>query len=184
MNPLALLMLAQGSTHGMGQPFYGSQTSDLKGLTDALAAYKQFAPTEVNEADKGDSQKQSPIDRIKAAFQSLKDMHQPDASVANNAPADSPYYGPLGANPNAQFYGPLGAPAPQAPSQAPAPAPSAGVPMPQPRPADAPQAPSPMMSLFQRSAALQQDPLTGDYIDPTAAAKANAQPGIFSKLFA
>jgi hypothetical protein len=173
MNPILQLLL--GSTLSRyGQPFQGNQTSDLKGLTDALAAYKQAAGPD--DSDKSQMGPLTGMDRIKAAFDSLKDMHKgPDQTAANTAvlPAN-------GASPfdNAQWpYGPVGAPSQ---SMASGPSTPGGVPMPQPRPADAPQA-SPMMSLFQRSAAMQQDPLTGDYIDPAAAAK--AQPNIFHGLF-
>lgn len=45
-----------------------------------------------------------------------------------------------------------------------------GVPMPQPRPAEAPQE----MGFFQRNAAMMQDPVMGGFIDPGAAAQAQA----------
>lgn len=59
-----------------------------------------------------------------------------------------------------------------------------GVPMPQPRPQMAQQAPPPMpqprpasapqeMGFFQRNAAMMTDPVTGMFIDPAGAAKAN-----------
>jgi hypothetical protein len=47
------------------------------------------------------------------------------------------------------------------------------IPMPQPRPAEAP---SPM-GFFQRNAYLQKDQESGEYLDPTFAAKANASSG-------
>jgi hypothetical protein len=51
----------------------------------------------------------------------------------------------------------------------------APMPMPQPRPAQAPQAqPSSPMGFFQRNAAMMQDPVTGGFIDPQAAAQAQA----------
>jgi hypothetical protein len=52
----------------------------------------------------------------------------------------------------------------------------APMPMPQPRPAQAPQAPQPSspMGFFQRNAAMMQDPVTGGFIDPRAAAQAQA----------
>jgi hypothetical protein len=55
---------------------------------------------------------------------------------------------------------------------------TAAVPMPQPRPAaaDAP-APTAPMTWFQRNAAMMRDPITGQFIDPAAAARAQAQQG-------
>jgi hypothetical protein len=180
MNPLMLLLGAQNVTHGIGQP-QGYGTDDLRGLTDALAAYKKTAGEDKSD-DK--SPTQSPIDRIKAAFDSLKDMHKgPDQTPENTAMlagpnSPSPFdtmqwpYGPVGAPSQAQGASPPAAP--QGPS---------GVPMPQPRPEGAPPPPDqgPMMSFFQRNTALQRDPVTGEYIDPASAAKAN--PGVFHGLF-
>lgn len=185
MNPILRLLMGTAYSRGVGERFGGSQTSDLKSLTDTYASLKAGNdPFKGNGAydafraaagpDKPDSTPaQSPMDRIKAAFDSLKDMHKgPDQTPANIGVL------PQGASPfdNAQWpYGPVGAPSQtQAQPQ---------TPMPMARPAEAPQADTsnPMMSLFQRSAAMQQDPLTGSYIDPAAAAK--ARPGIFQGLF-
>lgn len=67
----------------------------------------------------------------------------------------------------------------QAPAYAP-PDPNRGnmtVPVPQPRPAAAPQAPAPQpeMGFFQRNAAMMRDPVTGMFIDPSGAARAQQQ---------
>lgn len=197
MNPILRMLMSSTWAKGVGERFGGSQTSDLKSLTDALASYKQASAAGDQFSDKNgtnpsqpQAQDQSPMDRIKAAFDSLKDMHKgPNQTDANTAALASPQPSPFD---NAQWpYGPQGSPSnaqdsaspldtaqwPSGPAGAPS-----SVPMPQPRPADAPQS-SPMMSLFQRSAAMQQDPNGGGYIDPEAAAKANAQPGIFHSLF-
>jgi hypothetical protein len=48
-------------------------------------------------------------------------------------------------------------------------------PMPAPAPVAAAPQPDPGMSWFQRNAAMAQDPLTGQFIDPTNAATAKAQ---------
>jgi hypothetical protein len=192
---------------GVGDRFGGSETSDLKSLTDALAAYKNGVASGDQFSDKNKSEDNSPMgpltpmDRIKAAFDSLKDMHKgPDQTPQNTAMLA----GPNSPSPfdNAQWpQGPQGAP-----SQA-----QASVPMPQARPPGAPLSEgeangiydsfenspagqrmrastnamdaqqNPMMSLFQRSAAMQRDPQTGEFIDPASAAK--AQPGIFHGLF-
>jgi hypothetical protein len=184
MNPILQLLMGTTMSKGIGDRFGGNQTSDLKNLTDAYAqslgpnsAYASFRQAAGPEStDKPPAQ--SPMDRIKAAFDSLKDMHKgPDQTAANTGVLPQ-----NGASPfdNAQWpYGPVGAPS-QAQASVPQQTPSQGVPMPMARPADAPQA-NPMMSLFQRSAAMQQDPLTGSYIDPASAAK--AQPNIFQGLF-
>lgn len=145
------------------------------GPEGAMASFDNAAKTIAKPDSPGTSPTQSPMDRIKAAFDSLKDMHKdPNQTQANTGVLPS-----NGASPfdNAQWpYGPVGAPSSQPPAQA-------SVPMPMARPAEAPQADAgnPMMSLFQRSAAMQQDPLTGGYIDPSAAAKAS--PGVFHGLF-
>lgn len=80
---------------------------------------------------------------------------------------------------------PTNAPAPAPAPAAPAPAPQAAtVPMPAARPAAAPAAPDPM-SWFQRNAALMTDPAGGGFIDPQAAARANAQvrgPDLIAKM--
>lgn len=198
MNPLIRLLMTSAWGKGVGDRFGGSQTSDFKNLTDAYKSYKDAAASGDQFSDKpspldtaqwphgpvgapsGDSDKSpmgplTPMDRIKAAFDSLKDMHKPEMpTLAQSLPQD-------GSSPfdNAQWpYGPVGAPS-QAQAQGGA---GAGVPMPRPRPAEAQQADQgPMMSLFQRSAALQKDPLTGEFIDPINAAK--AQPNIFKGLF-
>jgi hypothetical protein len=65
---------------------------------------------------------------------------------------------------------PLPAPRPQAAPSAPAAQP---VPMPQPRPAEAPQQ-APGMSFWQRNAAMMRDPITGSFLDPAAAQRADA----------
>lgn len=130
---------------------------------DAVKAGDQFSTT----ADDGKSE-DKPMDRIKAAFDSLKNLHK---SPDEQRPDFESFNWP---------QGPIGAPST---SMASAPT---SVPMPLPRPAEAPmqqpvEQPGPLMSLFQRSAAMQRDPSTGDFIDPAAAAK--AQPGIFHGLF-
>lgn len=179
MNPIMRLLLGSAMGSGFGDRFSKNQTSDLKNLTDALAAYKQNAGPDSDKAPA-----QSPIDRIKAAFAELKDMHKgPDQTDSNTAVLP-----PGGASPFDTMhwpYGPVGAPATPMAANAPVPqAPQPSVPMPQPRPMDAPQADAnPMMSFFQRNAALQKDPLSGDYIDPASASRAQAQPGILSHLF-
>jgi len=183
MNPLLRMIGMYGWGKGIGERYGGSETSDLKSLTDALAAYKRGAASGDqflnNKSEDNSPPQQSPMDRIKAAFESLKDMHKGPNQTPENI---SMLAGPNSPSPfdNAHWpQGPVGAP-----SQAQAPMPQS-LPMPQPRPAEAPQPQpeNPMMSLFQRSAAMERDPLTGEFIDPQAGAKANAQPGIFHSLF-
>lgn len=85
-----------------------------------------------------------------------------DAMAGHSAPA-----GPMAAPPRPQ----MAQPQPQA----------APMPMPQPRPQQAPQE----MGFFQRNAAMMQDPLTGMFIDPGAAAQAQASSGaIIPKMLA
>jgi hypothetical protein len=67
---------------------------------------------------------------------------------------------------------PAAAPNPVAPAVSQAPS----VPTPMPRPDAAPQAP-PDMSFFQRNTAMMRDPVTGAFIDPTAAAQAQQVTG-------
>ena len=50
-------------------------------------------------------------------------------------------------------------------------------PMPQPRPAEAPQSQPQDMGFFARNTAMMSDPVTGQFIDPAAAARAQAQMG-------
>jgi hypothetical protein len=71
---------------------------------------------------------------------------------------------------------------PQAiPPAASAPAPVT-MPMPAPRPPEAPQA-SPEMGFFERNSAMMQDPSSGSFIDPEAAARAQASgPDVIQKL--
>jgi hypothetical protein len=54
----------------------------------------------------------------------------------------------------------------------------APVPMPQPRPAQAPQE----MNFFQRNAAMMHDPVTGMFIDPSAASQAQNSGNIIQKM--
>jgi len=98
---------------------------------------------------------QTPMDHIRNGFDQFGMPMIPDS----NAPAASPFD-------NAQWpAGPVGAPSQAQASTA--------------RPPEADQ--NPIMGLFQRSVALQKDPLTGEFIDPAAAAK--ARPNIFHGLF-
>jgi len=55
------------------------------------------------------------------------------------------------------------------------------VPMPRARPEQSPVS-EPEMGFFARNAAMMRDPLTGDFIDPTAAAKAVRGPDLISKM--
>lgn len=135
---------------------------------------------EQDTADYQSSKHSAPIDRIKAAFEALKDMHK-GSNQTETAFTAPPSSGPSPFD-NAQWpYGPSGAPTDppkpllmQAQAQAP-------VPMPAPRPSIPQDSPA-AMGFFQRNAALQRDPLTGDYLDPAAASKADA--GVFKGLFA
>lgn len=171
MNPILRMLMTSAWSKGVGDRFDGALTSDFKNLTDAYAAYKHNAG-----ADSDKAPQQSPIDRIKAAFDQLKDMHKgPDQTPANMAALASSNQ-PFDFESAHWPVGPVGAPSQSMASAPPPP----GVPMPRPRPPEAPQE-SPMMSLFQRSAAMQQDPNGGGYIDPATAAK--AQPNIFHGLF-
>lgn len=70
----------------------------------------------------------------------------------------SPYYGPL----NGMDQPPMAAAMAQAPT-----------PMPMPRPPEAPQQEAPI-SWWMKNAMMQQDPTTGQYLDPEMAAKAMA----------
>lgn len=175
MNPIMRLLLGSVIGTGFGDQFSKNQPSDLKSLTDALAAYKNAAGP-----DGGNTPAQSPMDRIKAAFDDLKNMHKgPDQTASNTGVL------PSGASPfdTSQWpYGPVGAPSQAQASVPQQPQMPSGIPMPMPRPAEAPQADAnPMMSFFQRNTALMKDPISGEYIDPAAAAKAS--PGIFHGLF-
>jgi hypothetical protein len=168
MNPLQLLMLALQSK-GLADPFSGSHSDDLVALTKELKA--------AQENKKGGT---NPLDRLKDAFSQLKDMHKDDpAAIGDSTSGASPFD-------NAQWpYGPVGAPS-QAQASAPAPAPQAPapVPMPAPRPAAAAQAPAsnPFADFFARNTAMMKDPVTGEFIDPQAAAKYGGS-GILNGLF-
>jgi hypothetical protein len=167
MNPLQLLMLALQSK-GFADPFSGSHSDDLVALTKELKA--------AQDNKKG----MQPLDRLKDAFSQLKDMHKDDPALAQANPLGSSNSGPSPFD-NAQWpYGPVGAPS-QAQASAPAPAP---VPMPAPRPAAAAQAPAsnPFADFFARNTAMMKDPVTGEFIDPQAAAKYGGS-GILNGLF-
>jgi hypothetical protein len=145
---------------GVGDQFDGGTGGDLGSLTAALKAEK-------------DKKAGQPLDRLKDAFSQLKDMHKADPPPFDFESAHWPY-GPIGA-PSQSMASAV--PMPQArPPQAPS-----AVPMPMARPADAPQAQSPLAQFFARNTAMQQDPSSGEYIDPAAAAKAG--PGILNGLF-
>lgn len=93
---------------------------------------------------------------------------------ASNGPG-LPSYSANGPSPldNAQWpFGPIGAPTRSA---------SPAVPTPSPRPAEAPQS-EPDMSFWQRNAAMMRDPSSGDFIDPTTAAKAVRGPDLINKM--
>jgi hypothetical protein len=187
MNPILRILASYGYMKGVGDRFGGSNAmDDFRSLSDE---YGRLRDERLKREAEGKSE---PMDRIKAAFDQLKDMHKSDPV---------PAMGGLGLFPGAavqppsamgtaqQFMAhPPAAPmqprppimASSAPPAAPAPMPT---PMPQPRPAEAPQADNPLMSFFKRNTALQQDPMGGGYIDPSAAEKAQAQPGILSALF-
>jgi hypothetical protein len=131
----------------------------------------EFPIEEAKEAKKPDPQ----IDRIKQAFEALKDMHKgPDQTAA--AFTTPPSSGPSPFDGAQWPYGPAGAP-----TQAHASALPTHAPMPAPRPAIPQDSPA-AMGFFQRNAALQRDPLTGEYLDPASASKADA--GVFKGLFA
>jgi hypothetical protein len=111
----------------------------------------------------------------------------PAAPTPTQAPQQAPFGQGSGPIPfmNNPFSGMSSQqPAPRpAPAAAPSPAPQvatppqpASSPMPQARPAGAPQAP-PDMSFFQRNTAMMRDPVTGAFIDPTAAAQAQQVTG-------
>jgi hypothetical protein len=108
-------------------------------------------------------------------------MHKGDPALAQVLPLGSSN---SGASPfdNAQWpAGPVGAPSQaQASSPAPAPAPA---PMPRARPAEASQLTNnPFADFFARNTAMMKDPVTGDFIDPQAAAKFGGS-GILNGLF-
>ena len=141
--------------------------------------------------DEAAKEKSSPISRITEAFSALKDMHkgpaQTEAAFKAAAPnSPSPLdtaqwpFGPVGA-PSSALPSPLDtAKWPYGPIGAPSSARAYAPPSPRPRPSEAP-APTSELSFFQRSTALQRDPITGEYLDPEAASKAG--PGIFKGLF-
>lgn len=161
-------LLSSLMASGAGERFDGGTGGDLASLTSALKAEK--------DKNKGEGQ----LSRLNDAFKQLKDMHK------DNAPFDFENaqwpYGPIGApsqamaqadgpSPldNAQWpHGPRGAP-----SQAMA---AAHVPMPMARPAEAPQASSPIADFFARNTAMMKDPNSGQFIDPSAAAKHGGSP--------
>ena len=173
MNPLQLLMLALQSK-GLADPFSGSHSDDLVALTKELKA--------AQENKKGGT---NPLDRLKDAFSQLKDMHKDDPALAQANPLGSSNSGPSPFDSAQWPYGPVGAPS-QAQASAPAPVPHAPAPapMPAPRPAEAPQAPTsnPFADFFARNTAMMKDPVTGDFIDPQAAAKFGGS-GILNGLF-
>ncbi|MBR1173895.1 hypothetical protein JQ617_08015 [Bradyrhizobium sp. KB893862 SZCCT0404] len=175
-NPFINLLLSRYDSGG-GVQFAGNGMDDLKGLTDALAAYKKAAGPD--EPKKDDSPKVAPIDRIKAAFEDLRNMHRTsDASAPQTygmAPGSPAPPLPTGTVTPAPIFNGL-----MAQDSAPA---APRVPMPQPRPAEADAQQPALMSFFQRNAAMMKDPSTGDYIDPQGAAKAGTQAGIFDRLF-
>lgn len=109
----------------------------------------------------------APNDQVAARFGGMAPPSQtPNQYVANNFPG-----------PSANEYVAGNFPGPVMASGAPTPMPR---PRPQqPQPAQAPQE----MGFFQRNAAMMQDPVTGMFIDPGAAAQAQASGGnIINKM--
>lgn len=162
-------LLSSLMASGAGERFNGEAGGDLASLTTALRAEKD---------KKGEGQ----LSRLQDAFAQLKNMHKDDKPFDFES-AQWPY-GPIGApsqamaradapSPldNAQWpHGPRGAPS------------AAPVPMPAPRPAEAPQASSPFADFFARNTAMMQDPNSGAFIDPSAAAQRGGSP-ILNGLF-
>lgn len=231
---------AHAANHGVHNPtampnLFPSQTNQpAQQPNDPLAAYKQAvsAGDQFSNTDaKGDKQQvanqPSPLDRIKAAFQSLKDMHKNDApngvgpGLGLFPGASASFPSVMGTAQSYMASQPQpGQPSPPAMASAPS---GGGVPLPAPRPGGdiaqsrmglAPYNPNgslsekdansiyddfksskagqqfdwssgqnPLAALFQRSTAMQTDPMGGGYIDPAAASAASQQPGIFSHLF-
>lgn len=155
-------LLSALMSSGIGERDSENQTSDFRNLTNA---YK-----DARETKRGGAQ----LSRLQDAFSQLKDMHK-DNAATTPAPFDFE---------TAKWpFGPVGAPS-QSMAHSAAPPVSASVPMPMARPAEAPQAPpaqSPFAEFFGRNTAMMKDPSSGDFIDPSAAAKAG--PGILNGLF-
>lgn len=162
------LLLSSLMASGLGERNSEGSWDDLARLTSALRDEKA--------KKRGEGQ----LSRLQDAFSQLKSMHK-DNTPFDFENAQWPY-GPIGApsqamaqadgpSPldNAQWpHGPRGAP-----SQAMAAAP---VPMPMARPAEAPQASSPIADFFARNTAMMKDPNSGQFIDPSAAAKHGGSP--------
>lgn len=164
--------------------------------------FNQFSPANSYVANNWPT----PNDQVAARFGGMNDpdanlavaarfggMAPPSTFMPSGGPGTFPVPGNSGPTPN-QYVGnnfggmaaPSGVPwwanaqGANFGAQAPSPATAGGgqVPMPMARPAVAPQAPpAPQMSWFQRNAAMQRDPQTGAFLDPSAAAAAQAQMG-------
>lgn len=169
MNPMlrAMSLFGRGSLSG-GLNGFASGSPDIYSTPEIAERQTRYDAARSADA----MPKSNPMDRIKDAFTALKDMHKDNGPVldASQMPWLSSLTFPMQAPASSGF--------PSAPMNANA---QASVPMPMPRPAEAPQQ-EPMMSAFQRNAALQKDPMTGEFLDPEMAAKAG--PGIFQGLFA
>jgi hypothetical protein len=153
-----------------------NSADDMKGLTDAYAAARRERLSHAYPAGQVTS---SPLPPPVAPPAS-----GPPISTSNYTPPPSiPTWASQGGVSQSGPFPQNGLPSwaqnqPVAPSAGfnpqPRPAAAAAVPMPQPRPASAPQ-PDPGMNFFQRNAAMMQDPMTGQFIDPTNAAVAKSQ---------
>lgn len=169
MNPMlrAMSLFGRGGLQG-GLNGFASGSPDIYSTPEIVERQTRYDAARSADA----MPKSNPMDRIKDAFTALKDMHKggEPALDASQMPWLSSLTFPMKA-PASQGF-------PQSPMNAQAQAPSP-VPMPMPRPAEAPQG-DPMMSAFQRNAALQKDPNTGEFLDPEAAQ--GADPGIFKAL--
>lgn len=176
MNPIlrAMSLFGRGGLSGAGSGF-ASGSPDILNSPDMLGQGSRY----VAMGGARMMPKLPAVDRIKDAFSAIKDMHKDGSQEPTLDASNMPWMGSL------TFPGKLpasqGFPAQNAPAPGPAPMNAqASIPMPAPRPQEAPQA-NPFMAFFQRSAALQRDPITGDYLDPEAAQKAD--PSVFKGLF-
>lgn len=160
MNPLRFLFGPQAGMAMMGDGRPDNSQADMSALTKMLAEVRAKNGT--------------PNGRVARGFDQFGPQMYPDAPTwGSGVPEDTATSPPQ----------PAADTPPPALTQeqfAAAPMPT---PMPAPRPPEAPQ-PPPEMGFFQRNSAMMQDPTNmGSFIDPEAAARANASgPDVIQKL--
>lgn len=171
MNPLRWLFGPEVGMLTMGDGRPDNSPSDLSAL---VKAYKE-ARLAKNQP--------SPLDNAQWPFGPVgaPKAPSPPISTDNSGPPPAPQAPQVPPPAAPQPVPSANVSLPMAPSvPMPTPRPQMPIPMPQPRPAEAPQ---PDMGFFARNAAMMRDPMSGDYLDPQAAQRADASgPQVIQKF--